>query len=202
MINEPDPIRQDYAAEDVRARDEKDLVRQAQSGNADAFAEIYEEYFDKVYRYTFYRVANRTEAEDLTQQVFLKAIQSISSFKWRGVPFSAWIFRIARNQVIDYQRKASKMKTSTLDPEITASGSDPASIAERSMDIRWVNNAMTNLSQLQQEALSLRFAGELSTAETAKVMDKSEGAVKALQHSALATLRKILHEEESHSSEV
>ncbi|MFC2058883.1 sigma-70 family RNA polymerase sigma factor [Chloroflexota bacterium] len=202
MINEPDSAQRNLTAEDCRVQNERDLIERAQRNDPKAFAAIYDEYFDKIYRYTFHRVGNRMEAEDLTQQVFLNAIQSISSYRWRGVPFASWIFRIARNQVIDFHRKASKAKTTTLDLEIAVVDSDPATMAEQSMDIKWVKGAMASLTQLQQEVLSLRFAGELSTAETAKVMDKNEGAVKALQHSALTALRKMLLEEESHSREV
>ena len=104
--------------------DEKGLVERARKNDAEAFARIYEEHFDKIYRYVFIRVENQMEAEDLTQQVFLNAMQSISSYKWQGVPLSSWLFRIAHNQVIDYYRKASKMQTTTLDIPIAGIDQD------------------------------------------------------------------------------
>jgi len=84
-----------------QVQDEESLVRRAQQRDQEAFAQLYEENFDKIYRYVVLRIGSKTEAEDMTQQVFLNALQSISSFRWKGVPFSAWLFRIARNQVVD-----------------------------------------------------------------------------------------------------
>ena len=78
-------------------QNEESLVRRAQQHDHEAFAQLYEEYFDKIYRYVTLRIGNETEAEDVTQQVFLNALQSIPSFKWKGIPFSAWLFRIAHN---------------------------------------------------------------------------------------------------------
>lgn len=175
-----------------QVQDERGLIKRAQQNDQEAFAQIYEEHFDKIYRYVFLRVGNQEGAEDLTQQVFLNALQSISAYKWRGAPFASWLFRIARNQVIDYQRKASKMQLTTLEIPITATGPEPEEIVGREMDIERVKDAMSSLTELQQEVVSLRFAGEFSIAESAKLIGKSEGAVKAAQHSALATLRKAL----------
>ena len=89
---------------------EESLVRQAIDGSQLAFSRLYDEHFDKVYRYIYFRVTNQAEAEDLTQEVFLKALNEIGSYKWRDVPFTSWLFRIARNQVVDYIRKQSKQK--------------------------------------------------------------------------------------------
>jgi RNA polymerase sigma-70 factor (ECF subfamily) len=183
-------------------QDERGLIERAQKNDSEALAEIYEANFDKIYRYIFFRVGNQAEAEDLTQQVFFNAVRSISSYKWRGAPFSSWLFRIAHNQVIDYYRKASKTQSATLDLPMAAADPDPVSIAEQEMDMEQVKGAIGSLTQLQQEVITLRFAGELSTAETARLMGKSEGAVKALQHSALAALRKRLSEERNHGQEV
>lgn len=180
------------SARDCQVHDEKGLIRRAQKNDPEAFAELYEEHFDKIYRYVFLRVGIRAESEDITQQVFLKALQSIASYKWRGAPFSAWLFRIAHNQVIDYHRKVSKVQTTTLEVPVAAADPDPAEIAEKEIHIEQVRDAMNGLTQLQQEVISLRFAGEFSTKETARIMGRSEGAVKALQHSALAALRKML----------
>ncbi len=135
------------------------------------------------------------EAEDITQQVFLKAFQSISSFKWRGLAFSAWLFRIAHNQVIDYFRRTKKRAAVPFDESLVSSvssDSNPQLMAERSLDVGQLLLATRQLTELQRQVISLRFAGELSIAEVAKVMGKSQGAVKALQHSAIAALRKTL----------
>ena len=178
-----------------QVQDEESLVHKAQQGNQEAFAQLYEENFDKIYRYVVLRIGNKTEAEDMTQQVFLNALKSISSFKWKGTPFSAWLFRIARNQVVDYLRKKAKRATTPLDESVVSSDSHPELVAERGLDIEQLLLATERLTAAQREVVSLRFAGELSIAQVARVMGKSQGAVKALQHSAIVALRKALSPE-------
>jgi RNA polymerase sigma-70 factor (ECF subfamily) len=178
--------------EGCQVQDEESLVRRAQQHDQEAFAQLYEEHFDKIYRYVALRIGNRMEAEDLTQQVFLKALQSISSFKWKGVPFSAWLFRIAHNQAVDYLRKKTKQAAAPLNESLAAGGNDPKLLVEQNLDIERLISATKHLTKAQQEVISLRFSSELSIARVAKVMGKSEGAVKALQHSAIVALRKVL----------
>jgi RNA polymerase sigma-70 factor (ECF subfamily) len=173
-------------------QDEENLVRRAKQHDQEAFSQLYEENFDKIYRYVALKIGDRIEAEDMTQQVFLKALRSISSFKWKGVPFSAWLFRIAHNQVVDYLRKKSKRATAPLDESQVSSDSNPQLMAEQSLDIEQLLLATKKLTKAQQEVISLRFAGELPIAQVAKIMGRSEGAVKALQHSAIVALRKLL----------
>ena len=173
-------------------QEEESLVRQAIQGDQMAFSRLYEEYFDKIYRYVAVRIGDRTEAEDMTQQVFVKAIKSISSFKWKGVPFSAWLFRIAHNLVVDYLRKRKNQPATLFDESLVSSDSNPQLMAERSLDIEQLKLATRRLTEAQREVISLRFAGGLSVAEAAKIMGRSQGAVKALQHSAIEALRKIL----------
>ena len=172
--------------------EEESLVRRAQQRDQQAFAQLYEEHFDKIYRYVALRMGDRTEAEDITQQVFLKALQSISSFRWRGIPFSAWLFRIAHNQVVDYLRKKTKQATVPVDESSMSLSSDPQLLLEQKVNIEQLASATKRLTEAQREVISLRFAGELSIAEIAKIMAKSQGAVKALQHSAIVALRKAL----------
>jgi RNA polymerase sigma-70 factor (ECF subfamily) len=185
-------------------QDEESLVRQAQQRDEEAFAQLYEEHFDKIYRYVTLRIRDQTEAEDLTQQVFVKVLQSISSFRWKGIPFSAWLFRIAHNQVVDHLRKKKNRPATLLDDSLVSSNSDsnPQQMVERSMDIEQLLSATQRLTDAQREVISLRFAGELSTAQVAKIMGKSQGAVKALQHSAILALRKILLEVNNENEQV
>ena len=173
-------------------QNEESLVRRAQQHDQDAFAQLYEEYFDKIYRYIAFKIGNKTEAEDMTQRVFLNAIKSISSFRWRGIPFSAWLFRIAHNQVVDYLRKKAKHATTSLDEVLVSNGNNPQLVAEQNLDIERLLLATKRLTQAQREVISLRFASELSIAQVARVMAKSQGAIKALQHSAIVALRKTL----------
>ena len=175
-------------------QEEQSLIRRAQQRDPVALTQLYEENFDRIYRYIVLKIGDRTEAEDMTQQVFLNALQSISSYKWKGMPFTSWLYRIAHNQVVDYFRKKSKHATVPLDESlpIPAVDGDPKYEVERKMEIETIAMVTKKLTQSQQEVISLRFASELSIAEVAGVMGKSEGAVKALQHSAIAALRKVL----------
>jgi RNA polymerase sigma-70 factor (ECF subfamily) len=176
---------------------EEDLVRRAQRREPEAFGQLYEEHFDRIYRYVVFRVRNQADAEDITQQVFLKALENIGSYRWRGMPFASWLFRIAHNLVADYWKKKSREKVAAVAPEeidqmVEESSNDPAALAELNFDMKQLATACEQLTDGQREIVSLRFAGGLSVAEAAKVMGKSEGAVKVLQHVALVKLRRIL----------
>ncbi len=174
-------------------QDEETLIERAQQHDEAALSRIYEEHFDRIYRYVALKIGDRTEAEDMTQQVFLNAFKAISSYKPKGNPVSSWLFRIAHNQVVDYYRKKSKRPTVPIEEALTRSADeDPQVEAERKMSIEQLAGATGKLTRLQQEVISLRFAGEFSVAEVARMMGKSEGAIKALQHSAIASLRKLL----------
>jgi RNA polymerase sigma-70 factor, ECF subfamily len=174
-------------------QDEDIIVQRAQKQDSEALTQIYEAYFDKIYRYLVVRIRNEIEAEDLTQQVFVKVLQSISTYKNKGVPFSSWIYRIAHNQMVDFMRHQNKKSTVDIgDLQLPDEGDDPQQVMEDQVDIDELKRATRRLTESQQEVLSLRFAGELSIAECAKVMGKSEGAIKALQHSAVQALKKAL----------
>ncbi len=174
-------------------QDEKNLVHKACGGDKEAFATLYESHFDKIYRYVVIKIGNRTEAEDMTQQVFIKAYESIGSYQYQGVPFSSWLFRIAHNQIVDFIRKESKKPTVQLDESLPIMGdSDPQGEVELKLNVEQVVLASKQLTKAQREVISLRFAGGLSIAEVATTMKRSENAVKALQHSAILALRKCL----------
>jgi len=173
-------------------QDEQGLVSRAKQGDKEAFAQLYETHLDKIYRYIILRTGNKAEAEDMTQQVFVKAFESIPSFKWKGTPFSAWLFRIAHNLVVDHFRKEKKRPTVPFEESVMGSDSNPQLEAERRLDIEQLISATKRLTEVQREVIGLRFAGGLSIAEVAKTMGKNEGAVKALQHSAIVALRKVL----------
>ncbi len=173
-------------------QNEESLIRRAQQSDPVALTQIYEENFDRIYRYIALKIGDRTEAEDLTQQVFLKAMQSISSYKWKGMPFSAWLYRIAHNQIVDHIRKRSRKPTVSLDDNDPPGIDDPEKATERKMQMEELAAAAMKLTPSQREVISLRFAGQLSIAEVARTMGKSEGAIKALQHSAVAALRRVL----------
>jgi len=177
-----------------QVQEEVSLIRRAQQGDQVALTQLYEANFDRIYRYIAIKIGDRTEAEDMTQQVFLHAIKSLSGYREKGMPFSSWLYRIAHNQVVDYFRKQSKRATVPLDESlpIPAGDGDPKILVEQKITMEEVVVATKTLTAAQQEVISLRFASELSITEVAGVMGKSEGAVKALQHSAIVALRKAL----------
>ncbi|GAH62488.1 unnamed protein product, partial [marine sediment metagenome] len=140
-------------------QDEESLVRRVQQHDQEAFAQLYEEHFDKIYRYVTLRIGNETEAEDMTQQVFLNALESISSYKWKGIPFSAWLFRIAHNQVVDYFRK-KKRTAVPLDESLASKDDNPQLVIEQKLDIEQLLLATKQLTAAQREVISLRFASE------------------------------------------
>ncbi|MDO8491697.1 MAG: sigma-70 family RNA polymerase sigma factor [Dehalococcoidia bacterium] len=172
--------------------DDESLVRQARAGDSAAFTSIYEIYFDRVYRYIAIRTSNRTDAEDLTEQVFLRCVESIGGYKWRGAPFAAWLFRIAHNLLIDHHRKGKGRETVPLEDFMGVDETDPDEAVELKLDVERLRRAMPRLTEAQRQAIACRFIAELSIAETAQAMGKSEGAVKALQHSGLLALRRIM----------
>ncbi len=173
-------------------QNEESIIRRAKQHDQMALTQLYEEYFDKIYRYIVLKIGERTEAEDMTQQVFLKAFKNISTYKYQGLPFSSWLYRIAHNQIVDYLRKKSRRGTVPLNESLAAGDSDPTQEAELNLDIEELSRATKRLTKAQQEVISLRFAGEFSIAQVARVMGKTEGAIKALQHSAIVSLRKVL----------
>ncbi len=172
---------------------EKDVVSRAIEGDGEAFTQLYERCFDGIYRYIYIRLGNQSEAEDLTQEVFVKALEAIGCYKWRNLPFAAWLFRIAHNRVVDYFRKQGKVEKVPLEDDITlVSKSNPALTAERELEIEELITHVEKLSPAQREVISLRFGAELSVAEAAKVLGKNEGTVKALQYNGIVALRKML----------
>ena len=177
--------------------DVKELVRKAQEGHAASFAALYEHFFGKIFRYVSFKTGSVVEAEDITGDVFVKMLESINSFKWQGYPFSSWLFRIAHNMIVDYFRKKSRKKTVPIDAASSLAGAaTPADLDGRiDLDLKMVEvqQAMQDLTSLQQEVISLRFAAGLSVSETAHAVGKKENAVKALQHAGLKKLKRSMN---------
>ena len=168
------------------------LVERAIDGNADAFGRLYDMHVVRVYRHMYYRVSNVADAEDLTQQVFLRAWQAIHRYKKTTSPFLAWLIKISHNLVIDFYR-SNKART-YLDFDVVASepGSDPKYLAEASFDQQQIRWAIRELPGEQQQVVLMRFIEGFSHSETAASLGKSEGAVRVILHRALVRLRKIL----------
>lgn len=151
------------------------------------FAKLYERYFDRVYAFALTRTGERTAAEDVTAETFREALENLPRFEWRGVPFSAWLFRIAANAAADYTRRASRDRP--LAPE---ANSEDASWESRLIEVETRARLFALVQRLpndQRRVIVMRFGEEKSTREVAEMMRRSEGAVKLLQHRAMRTLR-------------
>ena len=171
---------------------EEQIVQRAINGDREAFTYIYDLHFDKIYRYIYTKVRSQSEAEDLTQDVFIKAYEGLKSYKWRDLPITAWLFKIAHNRVIDHVRKASKEKRADLNEADAISAGDPVYMTEQNFEVYELKGALLKLPEAQREVATLRFISELSITEVALTLGKSEGTIKALQFNAIASLRKLL----------
>ncbi len=155
-------------------------------------AGLYEEYYDKIARYAYVRIGSKTDAEDIAGEVFLKALQSLRTYKERGVPMQAWLFRIAHNLVVDYFRKMKKHRTVPLDNIQVEANTDPKTIAETNFEIERMHQAMEQLTEEQQEVLRLRFFSGLTSREAGSILNKSDGAVREMQRAAIEKLRRLM----------
>ena len=178
------------------------LVSEAQAGDAWAFGRLFDHYHLPVYRYIAVRVRRPTDAEDLTQLVFVKALEALPRYESRGVPFGGWLFRLARNAVIDHVRTSHEHADLEQSAEHPAPGAGPDELAETRQEIDAVGAAMATLTDEQREAIVLRFFAGLSAREAAEVMGKQEGTVRGLQFRAVAALRRQLGIEEPDGSMV
>ncbi len=169
----------------------RDLVERAQLGDRSALEELYLIHFDRIYSYLHMSVGSRHDAEDLTTQTFVKMLESIGRFRWQSAPFSAWLFRIAHNLAIDHFRARRRWQPEEEIPE-------PAGVEEDSAEeqaLASIGDAsllelIARLSPEQRQVLTLKFVFRFSNGEAAAILDKTEGAVKSLQHRALATLQR------------
>lgn len=174
--------------------DDFQLIQIAQEGNAEAFGEIYERYAQQVFRFLYAHLDNRLDAEDLTEEVFLRVWQSISNFREQGAPFIAFLFRIARNALIDHYRHIGKAKPQVSVEDVTLHDANPGpgDLVAASIEHEEIQDVMEQLREDYRTVLVLRFLSELSPEETALAMGRSTGAVRVLQHRALAALRVLL----------
>jgi RNA polymerase sigma-70 factor (ECF subfamily) len=170
------------------------LVLRAKAGSREAFGRLYDEYVDLVYRYVYYRVGIHTQAEDLTSETFLRALRRIGEFHWQGKDFGAWLVTIARNLVADhYKSSRFKLEISTADLlDLGQAVEGPEKEFLDSLTNQALFLAVRRLGSEQQECIVLRFLHGLSVAETALIMRKKPGAIKALQHRAVRSLARIM----------
>src|SRR5438067_1826531 len=183
------------AAADKSSRESNENVRRlvdrAQQGDRDALEELYLIHFDRIYGYLHMSVGNRHDAEDLTTQTFLKMLESIGRFRWRSAPFSAWLFRIAHNLAMDHFRARKRWQPEEEVPEPPGSDEPSAEmLAMHSIGRQAMMELIETLSPEQRQVLTLKFVFNFPNAEVATILGKTEGAIKSLQHRALASLQK------------
>jgi RNA polymerase sigma-70 factor (ECF subfamily) len=153
---------------------------------------LYEEYYDKIAHYVYVHINNKEEAEDIAGEVFLKALESLKSYRDQGVPMQGWLFRIAHNLTVDYLRKMDKRRTVPIDSVVLQGDDNPANTAEEKIDFERVSEAMKQLTAEQREVINLRFFGGLTSKEAGSVLGKSDGAVREMQRAAIEKLRGII----------
>src|SRR5487761_381125 len=167
------------------------LVDRAQRGDRDALEDLYLMHFDRIYSYLHMSVGNRHDAEDLTTQTFVKMLESINKFRWQSAPFSAWLFRIAHNLAMDHFRARRRWQPEEDVPEPPGSEEPSAeTLAMHSIGRQSMMELIDTLSPEQQQVLTLKFVFNFANADVATILGKTEGAIKSLQHRALASLQK------------
>ena len=173
------------------------LIRRAQALDPGALAELYDRHFDGIYRYLFTRLRHQADAEDFTEQVFLKMVDSIQRYRPRGVAFSSWLYRIAHNLLVDRYRRAGREAVELTERVRDARPqADPATLAQNSEDRRHLVAALRRLTPEQQRVITMRFIDNLSVDEIARLMRRRPGAIHSMQHRALASLYRFLMERE------
>jgi RNA polymerase sigma-70 factor (ECF subfamily) len=174
---------------------EWELVRRAQQFDDEAIHKLYETYYPKIYNYAFMQMGDVQAAEDLASDVMLKMIEAINSYKFKGLPFGAWVFRIARNRIIDLHRRRKRRGEVDLSETISTALANPQVLAERALERGQIQVALKHLTPEQRQVIVLKFIEGFDNRSVGKIMGRSEGAIKSLQHRALGALRRILQPE-------
>lgn len=197
----PDRMADNGGKTSDRGPEMRALVERAQQGDRGALEELYLLHFDRIYSYLHVTVGNKHDAEDLTTQTFLKMLESIGKFRWQSAPFSAWLFRIAHNLSMDHFRASRRWQPEEEVPEPPADESTSAEMgALESIGRKSMLELIEDLSGEQQQVLTLKFVFNFSNGEVATILGKTEGAIKSLQHRALASLQKQLEKQNAKAS--
>jgi RNA polymerase sigma-70 factor (ECF subfamily) len=173
---------------------ERHTIEAAQNGDLEALGALYDAHINQVYRYALARLGNVHDAEDVAEEIFLKMLAGLPSYRWRKVPFAAWLMRIARNEVVSFARRNGKRAHDGELPEelVDKGNADPAETTERTMALEDLRGAVALLPEAQRDVIILRFASGLSVADTAKALGKSENNVKVLQHKGMQRLQLLM----------
>jgi len=163
------------------------------SRDSDAFGELYDLFVERVYRYLYFRTGSHPEAEDLTEQVFLKAWEAIGRYRWQGRPFLAWLYRLAHNAHIDHVRSQKPTTSLNSDERPVELPSSAAAVElSRALDADLLARALGELTPDQQQVIVMKFLEGLDNEQIAQNLAKREGAIRALQMRALMSLRRVL----------
>lgn len=168
------------------------LVREAQAGDPWAFGQLFDAYHGPIHRYVASRIRNLPDAEDLTQAIFVKALEALPRYEARGVPFGGWLFKLARNAVIDHVRVHRDQLTLEAAEDRPVDEAGPEAVAVLRDELDAVARALATLTEDQREVIELRFFAGLSAREAAYAMGRQEGTIRGLQFRAIATLRRSL----------
>ena len=172
--------------------DERTLLERAKAYDKAALGELYDRHAPRIYAYVYRRVSDAHLAEELTGDVFVRVLKAIQSERFWENSFQAWLYRIAHNLVVDHYRRQSQVNDLALDEGLVAAGDDPVSEVTKKLSHQQLGVAIDHLTANQQQVLALRFGEGMTAREVAGVVGKTVGAVEALQHRALAALRRIL----------
>ena len=172
--------------------EEWELVQRAQTLDEAALASLYTSYYPRVYNYAFLQLGDIHAAEDLASEVMLKLLESIKKYRFRGTPFSAWVFRIARNRLIDLHRRRKRRGEVNLTEPLASMQIGPQTMAERALERGQLQLALKYLTDEQRQVIVLKFIEGFDNASIARILGRSEGAIKSLQHRALNSLRRVM----------
>jgi RNA polymerase sigma-70 factor (ECF subfamily) len=192
------PLLQDETPEDKvqgwQDFSDLELIDLAQAGEADAFGELYFRHANTVFRFIFAHVSDLQDAEDLTSEVFYRAWRTVSNYRDQGVPFLAYLFRIARNVLVDFYRRSGRSggHMSIEDKALPDNNPDPDESVTTQLEQQELRQTLDRLREDYRTVLVLRFLSGLTPEETGQVMGRTPGAVRILQHRALAALRNLL----------
>lgn len=168
-----------------------ELVARAKSGDEAAFSEIYEQNYNAIYKYVYFRVTDVAIAEDITSDTFVRLVRKIDTFTPKR-PILAWLYTIAGNLVKDHYRRSSRASFTELDERLSSGKNDPLLATHTELNADYLKQALSKLTEEQRMVIILKFVEARSNADVGRVLGKSEGAIKSLQHRALDSLRKIL----------
>ena len=187
---------QERTGQSAQVQREEELIRRAQEFDQEALGWLYQLFYPKLYNYAYLQLGDVQQAEDLASEVLLRVLESLKGYRFRGVPLTAWVFRIARNYLIDLHRRRQRRPQVGLYEGIPSAEDSPHAVAERSVAQDELRLALTRLTEEQRQVIILKFVEGMDNASAARVLGRSEGAVKSLQHRALVSLRKILSSQE------